>query len=164
MAEAHPIRKTDHIEYTSWASMKRRCGDPENQDYHLYGGRGITVCDRWMKSFYDFMADMGPRPSRKHMLDRKNNDGNYEPGNCRWATPLQSGRNTRKNKRITFSGKTLCLSEWSEETGFSQDVIQARLSRGWSIEETLTLIPGSFSRHKTLPAGHKDKTKLGRPG
>jgi ribosome-binding protein aMBF1 (putative translation factor) len=86
-------------EYVAWIGMRQRCNDPQHRQYHDYGGRGITVCNRWQNSFLSFYADVGPRPSDKHSLDRIENEGNYEPGNCRWATPAQQAQNTRRSKR-----------------------------------------------------------------
>jgi len=86
---------TDTVEYQTWCNIKRRCYAPSNNRYHLYGGRGITVCDRWRNSFIAFYGDMGKRPEG-HSIDRINNDGNYEPGNCRWATYSQQTFNTRQ--------------------------------------------------------------------
>ena len=83
-------------EYTTWNAMKMRCTNPRNIKWPLYGGRGIKVCDRWMGSFEAFLADMGPRPSRRHSIDRIDGDKNYEPGNCRWATPLEQRHNRRR--------------------------------------------------------------------
>jgi hypothetical protein len=84
-------------EYTSWAQMKARCRNPQNARYRDYGGRGVKVCQRWL-SFENFLADMGPKPSRHHSIDRLDNDGDYEPENCRWATAQEQGRNTRSVK------------------------------------------------------------------
>ena len=89
-------------EHRSWAHMKERCRNAECNDYANYGGRGIRVCERW-ESFENFLADMGPRPSAKHSIDRINNDGNYEPGNCRWATRCQQNSNQRM-RRTNSSG------------------------------------------------------------
>lgn len=92
---ARPGRVT--TEYRSWQKMKRRCDAADDKDFHRYGGRGITICKRWRK-FENFLKDMGRKPSRIHSIDRINNDGNYEPGNCRWATPKQQARN--RGKRV----------------------------------------------------------------
>ncbi len=86
-------------EYRSWASMRKRCGCPTSKDFFRYGGRGIRVCDGWQTSFPQFLADMGPRPSSLHSLDRIDNDGNYEPGNCRWATAKQQANNRRNSRK-----------------------------------------------------------------
>lgn len=84
------------LEYARWVGMIRRCYSANNPAYKYYGGRGIAVCARWLESFPNFVADMGPRPSAKHSIDRINNDGNYEPGNCRWATASEQARNKRR--------------------------------------------------------------------
>lgn len=83
-------------EYATWVQMKTRCGNPNYIEFHLYGGRGIKVCDRWANSFEDFLSDMGRKPSAKHSIDRINTNGDYEPGNCRWATAKQQAQNRRK--------------------------------------------------------------------
>ena len=86
-------------EYKTWTSIKQRCYNPKHIGYKNYGGRGIQVCDRWLNSFENFFADMGKAPSSKHSIDRfPNNDGNYEPSNCRWATAKEQNNNTRKTK------------------------------------------------------------------
>lgn len=83
-------------EYMSWSRMKQRCYNPNHSNYHNYGGRGIRVCKRWRESFSAFYEDMGPKPAPDYQIDRINNDGNYEPGNCRWITPTENLRNTRR--------------------------------------------------------------------
>ena len=119
--------------------MIDRCGRPSHRFFHHYGGRGISVCDRW-KTYDNFLADMGRRPSDKHSLDRIDNNGNYEPNNCRWATSVTQLRNRRANRMITFNGRTMCIAEWSEETGLSSAAITQRIDGlGWSIENALTI-------------------------
>jgi len=96
-----------------WKNMKKRCYNANVPEYKYYGGRGITVCDRWMK-FENFYADMGNRPKGKS-IDRIDNNGNYKPSNCRWATNKEQGRNTSVNRIITYKGESLCLIEWAEK-------------------------------------------------
>ena len=91
--------KTDSPEYVSWVGMKTRCYNPNYREYHLYGGRGVQVCRRWRDSFENFLRDMGPKPTPQHSIDRKDNDKNYEPSNCHWATPLEQTHNRRPRKK-----------------------------------------------------------------
>lgn len=88
-----------HINYRSWQAMKARCYDKNNEKYKDYGGRGIIVCDRWLNSFQNFLLDMGEKPSKNYSLDRKNNDGNYEPSNCKWSTMHEQASNKRTNSQ-----------------------------------------------------------------
>lgn len=118
--------------------MKRRCHSETDDAYPNYGGRGIKVCDQWRNSFAAFLADMGERPSPWHTLDRIDNDGNYEPGNVRWALRADQNRNTRKNLMLTYNGKTQHLSAWAKETGLKREAIAARLRRGLSVKDALT--------------------------
>lgn len=124
-------------EYQSWYSMRSRCQNPNAANYANYGGRGITVCSRW-DVFEHFLADMGPRPSSKHTLDRRNNEGPYCPENCRWATPTEQGRNRRTNHRLTFRGETLTVQEWAERIGIRPKTLHERLRRGQTAERALT--------------------------
>ena len=100
-------------EYQSWAGMRARCNDPNHTMYRYYGGRGITVCEQWA-TFRSFYGDMGPRPEGM-WLDRIDTNGNYEPGNCRWADKRQQRVNQRRVKKWTYNGKTLCLTDWIRE-------------------------------------------------
>lgn len=110
--------------------MKQRCLNPKHEAYHNYGGRGITICERWKKSFKAFLKDMGRRPTPKHTLDRHpNNDGNYEPGNCRWATRKEQCNNYRCNQVVEFNGKSQTLTQWAEELGIKAVTLHARLFR-----------------------------------
>jgi hypothetical protein len=118
--------------------MRRRCRNPRSKDFHHYGGRGIKICDRW-EDFANFLADMGPRPTLKHWLERRDNDGDYTPNNCYWATITEQAINRRNNRHITALGRTQTIAEWSLETGLSQGAIGARLNRyGWSEEDAVT--------------------------
>jgi hypothetical protein len=123
--------------WNSWLSMRQRCESPGDPSYHRYGGRGIRVCDRW-GSFETFLADMGERPPGK-TLDRKDVDGPYEPGNCRWATGSEQALNRRSNRLISYAGQTLRLAEWSKKTGLKRSAIAERLRRGWTIHDALTV-------------------------
>jgi hypothetical protein len=127
-------------EYKSWASMIDRCRNPRHRSYADYGGRGILVCPEW-DSFERFRANMGERPSKQHSLDRINNDGNYEPGNCRWATRRQQLRNTRSNHFLTHDNLTLTVAEWAERLGVEQNMLLARIRYGWPTERILTEPP-----------------------
>ncbi|KAF0156244.1 MAG: hypothetical protein FD189_1049 [Elusimicrobia bacterium] len=115
-------------EYRSWRAMKSRCLWPGNQFFHRYGGRGVKVCDRWLV-FANFLADMGPKPSPEYTIDRKDNDGNYEPSNCRWSCGLAQARNRSTNRLLTFGGETLLLSDWAERIGISRCGLVGRLRR-----------------------------------
>lgn len=124
-------------EYTVWLGMRRRCNDPNEKSYHRYGGRGIKLCARW-DDFALFFADMGPRPSSGHSIERKDNDVGYQPGNCVWATAKEQAQNRRSNKLITFGGRTMPVSAWAEETGIPLGVVLGRLRKGHSLKTALT--------------------------
>lgn len=126
-------------EWRVWVGIKTRCTNSNVKAYHRYGGRGITMCQRWQQSFQAFYADMGPKPSPSHSIERINNDGNYEKANCQWATPTKQSRNRRSNHRVTFMGKTLSLVEWAELQGITYGTLKSRLTNlGWSVEQALT--------------------------
>lgn len=117
--------------------MRARCGNPKAPNYDRYGGRGIRVCEAWQQSFASFLADMGERPAGC-TLDRIDTNGDYEPANCRWLERAKQQQNTRTNRNITFQGRTMCLGEWSRETGLAATVISYRLRVGWSLEAAMT--------------------------
>lgn len=119
--------------YQLWSTMIARCERPTATSYLEYGGRGIRVCQRWRESFEAFTADMGPRPSKQHTLDRfPDVNGNYEPGNVRWAPMTLQQRNKRNNHRLTIGNETMTLVEWSERTGVKYTTLKERLRRGWA--------------------------------
>lgn len=122
-------------EYWIWMQMRKRCSDPKQEHFHLYGGRGITVCDRWLSSFENFIADLGPRPTPKHSIERVDSNGTYEPGNCRWATPKEQANNTSRNKFIEWNGQRKTAAQWAEELGVNSELILYRLENGWTVEE-----------------------------
>lgn len=122
-------------EYTVWAGMKDRCLRPNSQRWKHYGGRGITVCDRWKDSFENFLADMGPKPTPEHSIDRVDNNGNYEPSNCRWATHTEQSRNRRTNLLITYRGQTKSLGVWCALLGLERGTVKHRLRTGWTLDE-----------------------------
>lgn len=124
-------------EWITWSSMRGRCSNRKSRDWKNYGGRGIKVCDRWLNSFANFFADMGPRPTPKHSIDRIDNDGPYSPDNCRWVTRTKQSRNRRSNRNISFNGKTRTLAEWGERAGIDPETISFRLKSGWTIERAL---------------------------
>lgn len=128
--------------YTSerkiWYGIKQRCYNANEICFARYGGRGIVMCEAWKGSFNSFIADMGPRPSPRHSIDRIDNDGPYAPWNCRWATRTEQGRNKRNNVILTHNGQSLTMSEWSEKLGIPENSIYYRKKLGWSDEKTLT--------------------------
>lgn len=121
--------------YVSWQRMKNRCLNPAAIDYPRYGGRGIVICDRWLHSFENFLADMGLRPDGLQ-LDRIDNEGNYEPTNCRWISKRGNARNRSSNVLLTVDGVTKTATEWGEETGLGETIL-SRISRGWSHERAV---------------------------
>lgn len=125
-------------ERMTWQSIKQRCRNPNDPYFALYGGRGIEMCDRWFHSFELFLEDMGPRPS-DCTIDRIDNDGNYEPANCRWATRKEQGNNRRTNRFIEFNGEVKTVSQWAEQLGVKPGCLRARLGElNWSVEKALT--------------------------
>jgi hypothetical protein len=118
-------------EFRTWTAIRDRCTNANSKSYSNYGGRGIKVCERW-REFSAFYADMGPRPSRAHSIDRIDVNGNYEPGNCRWATASQQARNTRKTLYLEFRGKRLPMADIADMIGVTYSTLENRLRRGES--------------------------------
>jgi hypothetical protein len=127
-------------EYRSYLCMLTRCYQKDSGSYERYGGRGITVCDRWRKSFADFLADVGNAPSKEHQLDRVDPDGNYEPGNARWLHRLDNVRRRRNSAKVVLHGREVYLAEECARLGLNLDRVRARLSRGMPPERAL--VPG----------------------
>ena len=124
-------------EYGSWSCARARCYDQSNEKFASYGARGIRMCDAWRDDFHTFLRDMGTAPSGC-TLDRIDVDGNYEPDNCRWATPTQQANNRRCNIVLEFQGRSQTVAEWAHELGLPDKRIYARVKRGWSPERCLT--------------------------
>ena len=138
----------DTVEYRIWAGMKTRCLNPKHPWFHRYGGRGIKICQRWLDSYENFLADMGRRPSPRHTLERKDNDGPYSPENVIWATRKTNSRNRSNTHWLTFQGVTLSVTTWAERTGISRVVLFRRLYKDWSVERTLTQPVREISKRK----------------
>jgi hypothetical protein len=125
--------------YRAWGHLKGRCLNPGDRVYALYGGRGITVCDRWLNSFENFLADMGEPPTKAHSIDRINCDGNYEPGNCRWATSQGQALNQRRNRYFSLGDESHTLTEWAEIKGISYTRLYQRIAiLKWPLERAIT--------------------------
>lgn len=133
--------------YGIWASMLSRCNVQTDKGFYKYGARGIRVCERW-HDFINFRADMGECPTGLS-IDRIDNDGNYEPGNCRWATPKEQARNTRRNVFLEFDGQKRCVSDWAQRIGVAESTLRVRVRMGWSADRVLTA--------PVKPIGHKHK-------
>lgn len=131
--------------YSAWKSMLQRCFNPRHKHFYRYGGRGISICARW-RTFEAFLADVGPRPE-KTSIERINNDGNYEPGNCRWATQHEQTRNMSRNRVLVLDGVARCVSDWSQILGVSTSTLFGRIKRGWTDQQALT-IPVQEKRRK----------------
>jgi hypothetical protein len=121
-----------------WESMLARCYNPKTHNYHRYGGRGIHVCERWRTSMAAFFQDMGPRPSDDHTIERIDNDSNYEPSNCRWATKVEQANNRRSCRYVTIDGETLTVSQWCVRNGIRRATVKKRVRGGWSYERALS--------------------------
>jgi len=143
----HHLSKTS--EYGIWIAMRDRCSNPKNKAYRLYGNKGIKVCERWLNSFENFIADMGERPTLNHSIDRfPDKNGNYEPNNCRWATQKQQTRNLNTNVIIDFKGEKRVLIEVCEELNISTAMVRHRIKKGWSVD--FALFAPKNSNYKSL--------------
>lgn len=131
-----------------WRGMKTRCYDPDSTNYPLYGGRGITVCDRWINSFDDFIKDMGSRPSRDYSIERRDNNGNYEPSNCHWATDKEQANNRRSSRMVIYRGQTKSVAAWCDHLGLDYHRVRARILNGWDAER-------AFNTPRVKPHFHR---------
>lgn len=156
----HARKNNTSLEYRTWQAMMRRCYKPADSFFADYGGRGIKVCNRW-HSFVNFLTDMGPKPSTGHSIDRyPDKDGNYTPGNCRWATMKQQARNTRRNRLVTYKGRTQCVAAWGEELGISERLLRQRLFKlGWNVEKAFTTFENP--KHQQITFKSKTMTIMG---
>ncbi len=142
-------------EYNTWYAIKRRCYNKNNKAYPYYGGRGIEVCDRWLQSFDNFFLDMGFAPSNNHSIERINNDGNYEPINCMWATKKEQCNNRSNTIYVKHKGENRLLSEWAKLYSLSYKLVHKRYKSGWDLEDIFSISskPISFEyngQNKTL--------------
>lgn len=153
-----PKRKPRTPEYRIWCGMKTRCYNQNAENYEFYGGRGITICERWRVSFNNFLADMGPKPFPTASIDRyPNPDGPYSPENCRWATKKEQSQNSRKSRMISYNGETLCLLDWAKRLGITHSTLRVRLE-SWTLEKALTE-PATPSKESTARIlSHNDCT------
>lgn len=141
-ADLH-IRQTIHgksrtREHRIWSNMIYRCGTKTSPQYSGYGGRGIKVCKRWRDSFAAFLEDMGTAPSRNHTLDRfPDNNGNYEPKNCRWATRREQANNRSQSRFLKYKGETKTLCDWARQFDVDKNTLRGRLRSGWSVAKAL---------------------------
>ncbi len=136
-------------EQHAWKNMVQRCTNPSHASWKYYGGRGILVCDEWLRSFETFLQDMGPRPSPLHSIDRIENNLGYSKDNCRWATKKQQNRNRRDTINITIDGKTQCLQDWCIQFSICRKTVEKRLKNGWSERDAIFTTPGTTKRKNT---------------
>lgn len=133
-------RHFNHRLYHVWQDMKQRCSNPNSQYYHRYGGRGISVCEEWADYDAFFRWAMKSGYQSGLTIDRIDNDGNYEPSNCRWATPMENTNNRANTRRVTFQGQTHTLTEWAEITGIPRRTIRYRYEAGKAPEDILNTV------------------------
>lgn len=135
-ATTHGLRNSR--EYAIWLGMVQRCHTPSSTSYPRYGARGIAVCDAWRGSFEQFYADMGPAPSAEHSIERRENDGRYEKGNCFWTTAVEQSNNKRSNRILEWRGEARTIAEWARVVGIAPTTIQQRLTYGWDAARALS--------------------------
>lgn len=156
-----PINTVSKAERRSYDAMLQRCYNEKDTVFKNYGGRGIRVHRKWRTSFAQFLSDVGPRPSPKHSLDRYPDwNGDYEPGNVRWATRQEQMRNTRATVRVLIDGASVPLIDYAEKIGVNSQMLKRRLRRGWKLEEALTKPVGTWRNHDPWPQEWLDKFKV----
>ena len=158
LRHGHAVRGKFSPEYQTWRAMISRCEDPKADRFQQYGGRGISICDRWRNSFQNFLADMGQRPAGT-FIERIDVNGNYEPGNCKWETQARQARNKSTNKLITFRGETRPLIEWSEKLGINYSRMRARAQHGFPPEAILSSLTGQAFREAFPRNTYKEKNQ-----
>lgn len=164
-------KQQSHPLWVTYVQMKQRCLNEKNKNFHRYGGRGIKMCDRWLESFWNFVDDMGERPEG-HTLDRIDNDGNYEPSNCKWSTYKEQNNNKGKmrfhrrpgrcTRFLTYEGITLSKTEWQDLLGISPNTLWRRMKLGWTDEECLFGKPG-FSRNRNKSNDNTQSSQSNQP-
>ena len=159
--ESHPGRKKTHgltgtRIYNIWRGIKLRCYIPSHPSFDHYGGQGITMCDRWRNSFESFLEDMGKLPTQFHQIDRIDNEGNYEPNNCRWVLPKEQQNNRRNNIMISYKGETRSVADWASVLGVNQSTLYMRVKAGWPSEKVLS----TPIRFQDLPARTKEPFRI----
>lgn len=147
LSHGHSRRGQQTPEYMSWKAMIQRCFNPKNQDYHSYGGAGITVCDRW-RTFANFLADMGQKPTPTHEIERVKNDAGYHPENCVWATRYRQIINRGNTIHVTFRGQRIPLVEACASVGLTRSIVIQRIRLGWDIDLALTTPRLAYGQRK----------------
>ena len=147
------LQNKTHPLYSVWQGMKKRCNNSSASGYDNYGGRGISVCKRWQDSFTSFVKDMGSRPTAEHSIERVDNEGNYEPSNCVWATSEVQARNKRNNRHITIGGASLVMSDWARICGVSRQRIHQRIKQHGTYRAIMAYPEASKLVAKTTPNG-----------
>lgn len=147
-------------EYKIWVAIKDRTTKEHNKSYASYGGRGIDICERWRNSFQAFIDDVGRRPEKSLTLDRIDNNGNYEPGNCRWATRKTQSSNRRVTLKLTWNNETLSIADWAAKTGMSYRCLYSRIHKGWSTERAMTTPVGKDWANRKIGNPKKDKVRV----
>lgn len=148
----HSPRSGNSITYGSWCAMRARC-----RSHKDYKGRGIKVCKRWINSFENFLTDMGERPSPKYSIERQDNDGDYKPSNCRWATRAEQARNRSNNHILKVGSKKHCVTDWAKNSGIKVTTLRNRVRRGWSPNEAVTR---TTEIHRTTPVTYSGRSMM----